>query len=320
MSPAAARISVTCAVDREVIFSTPIAMTMSLIPLATSPPRMVKERRPSRRARILNPRRRNSRHPQRGRYIRCQMILPRKRRPGKVPEVERLHLRRPNRAIPEALLPGLYCKRAKVTIRECLERLFLLMPMRLATSLGAFSDIRDYHGGIFHTGPGTCPARTHPGPPERIKAGRQQALLNKAKTSTGEVQKLDAVLHAKIHLVLSQPGWIKHGGSACGLYAFCKGGGGCRRYDDARRRYRVCSSPATLWGMKDTLLEYGAAAIEDLIKEGGTRVVTGTVEHFGTVPETTLTTETKKRKSSIRDGCQGTVRVHGSTGGAHSAV
>jgi hypothetical protein len=132
---------------------------------------------------------------------------------------------------------------------------------------------------------------------QKDKNGRQQALLQKAKTTSGEVQNWTQYFTQKF-----TGGVTTTVGSTVGthvsLYAFAK----------VTLAVAGLVLPAagigsliagTLWGMKDVLLEYGAATIEDLIKEGGTQVTTGVIGYMGSTPETTLTEKTNKKKSSI---------------------
>jgi hypothetical protein len=129
------------------------------------------------------------------------------------------------------------------------------------------------------------------------KIARQRALLNRAKVTNGDVQNWTQYFTQKFtgsttYVTTSTVG------THVGLYAFAKvalavgglvipaaGVGGL--------------IAGTMYGMKDILLEYGAAAIEDLIKEGATQSITGTVGYLHTGGETVVTTDTVKRKSSI---------------------
>jgi hypothetical protein len=52
------------------------------------------------------------------------MILPRERRSRKIAQEERLHLRGPDPAIPEAFFARFHCQRSKVPVRKCAERSF----------------------------------------------------------------------------------------------------------------------------------------------------------------------------------------------------
>ena len=60
--------------------------------------------------------------PDRRGYVRRQMILSGKRRPGEIAEIKRLHLRRVRVPVLQCFLTGLYRERTEIAIRERAKR------------------------------------------------------------------------------------------------------------------------------------------------------------------------------------------------------